>query len=126
MRRYHVTMTLREELAERAARGWANLPPERRAMYERAAAALDASGVAMRALGVGDVAPDFELPAQGYRTRVFKASRETAVVGAKLHDANLRVARRETHPRPVAERLGSLRPHCRGMRPSIVCATRIG
>jgi peroxiredoxin len=31
-------------------------------MYERAAAALEASGIASRALGVGDSAPDFELP----------------------------------------------------------------
>jgi peroxiredoxin len=31
-------------------------------MYERAAAALEASGIASRALGVGDAAPDFELP----------------------------------------------------------------
>jgi len=31
-------------------------------MYERAAAALEASGISSRALGVGDAAPDFELP----------------------------------------------------------------
>jgi peroxiredoxin len=31
-------------------------------MYKRAAAALEASGIASRALGVGDTAPDFELP----------------------------------------------------------------
>jgi peroxiredoxin len=31
-------------------------------MYERAAVALEASGISTRALGVGDAAPDFELP----------------------------------------------------------------
>jgi peroxiredoxin len=31
-------------------------------MYERAAAALEASGISSRALGEGDTAPDFELP----------------------------------------------------------------
>jgi peroxiredoxin len=31
-------------------------------MYERAAAALEASGISSRALGDGDTAPDFELP----------------------------------------------------------------
>jgi len=31
-------------------------------MYERAADALEASGISSRALGVGDTAPDFELP----------------------------------------------------------------
>jgi peroxiredoxin len=31
-------------------------------MYERAAAALEASGISSRALGVGETAPDFELP----------------------------------------------------------------
>ncbi|MGH8948892.1 MAG: peroxiredoxin-like family protein [Acidimicrobiia bacterium] len=55
-------MTLQEELFDRASRGWANLPPERRAMYERAAADLEASGISTRALGVGDAAPDFALP----------------------------------------------------------------
>ncbi|MGH8916465.1 MAG: peroxiredoxin-like family protein [Acidimicrobiia bacterium] len=55
-------MTLTEALADRAAQGWAKLPPERRAMYERAAAALEASGIADLVLGEGDVAPDFELP----------------------------------------------------------------
>ncbi|MGH8953270.1 MAG: peroxiredoxin-like family protein [Acidimicrobiia bacterium] len=55
-------MTLTEELAERAGTGWANLPPERREMYERSAAALEDSGIADRVLREGDTAPDFELP----------------------------------------------------------------
>jgi len=55
-------VTLREELAERASRGAANLAPERRAMYERSAAALEATGISSRALGEGDTAPNFELP----------------------------------------------------------------
>jgi peroxiredoxin len=55
-------VTLREELSERASQGWADLPPERRAMYERSAVALEASGISSRALGEGDTAPDFELP----------------------------------------------------------------
>jgi len=55
-------MELTEELAERASRGWENLPPERRAMYERAEVALKASGIADRVLREGDTAPEFELP----------------------------------------------------------------
>lgn len=55
-------MTLTEELADRATQGWAKLPPDRRAMYERAAAALEAIGIADLVLREGDVAPDFELP----------------------------------------------------------------
>ena len=55
-------MTLSEELADRASQGWANLPPDRRTMYERAAAALEASGIGDLVLREGDVAPDFELP----------------------------------------------------------------
>lgn len=60
--RYPPAMTLTQELAERASTGWDNLPPERRAMYQRSAAALEASGIADRALRDGDTAPDFELP----------------------------------------------------------------
>ncbi|HSJ83212.1 MAG TPA: redoxin domain-containing protein [Acidimicrobiia bacterium] len=55
-------MSLAEELAQRASQGWADLPPERRAMYERAAEALEASGIEERVLREGDTAPDFELP----------------------------------------------------------------
>ena len=55
-------MTLTDELADRAAQGWAKLPPDRQAMYEHAAAALEASGIADLVLREGDVAPEFELP----------------------------------------------------------------
>jgi peroxiredoxin len=64
-------MSLAEELAQRASQGWANLPPERRAMYERAAEALEASGIEDRVLREGDTAPDFELPdAMGRQVRL--------------------------------------------------------
>lgn len=55
-------MSLTEELARRESEGRAKLPPERRGMYDRALAALEASGIADRALNEGDIAPDFELP----------------------------------------------------------------
>jgi len=55
-------MSSTDDLVERASTRWAKLPPERRAMYERAAAALEESGIADRALRHGDLAPDFELP----------------------------------------------------------------
>ena len=58
-------MSLTDELAERASTWWAKLPPERRAMYERAGAALEESGIADRALRRGDLAPDFKLPDAG-------------------------------------------------------------
>ncbi|MGH8928991.1 MAG: peroxiredoxin-like family protein [Acidimicrobiia bacterium] len=55
-------MSLTEELANRASEGWAALPPERRDMYQRAAAALEASGIAERVLREGATAPEFALP----------------------------------------------------------------
>lgn len=55
-------MTLAEQLAARAARGKVDLPKETQEMYQRALNALEASGIAERALGEGDTAPDFELP----------------------------------------------------------------
>lgn len=55
-------MTLAEQLAERVAQGKTRLPKETQEMYRRTLAALDASGIADRALGEGDTAPDFELP----------------------------------------------------------------
>lgn len=55
-------MSLTDELAQRASEGKGNLSPERRAVYERAAAALEASGIAERVLREGDTAPAFELP----------------------------------------------------------------
>ncbi|HSL26662.1 MAG TPA: peroxiredoxin-like family protein [Acidimicrobiia bacterium] len=55
-------MSLGEELAARAESGWQAMPAERRAVYTRAAEALAASGIAQRALQVGDPALDFELP----------------------------------------------------------------
>lgn len=55
-------MTLSKELAERAARGHADLPQHTQEMYQRALADLEESGVADRALNEGDTAPDFELP----------------------------------------------------------------
>jgi len=55
-------MTLAEELAARYEKGKVNLGEETRAMYRRAISALDQSGITDRALGVGDTAPDFELP----------------------------------------------------------------
>lgn len=60
-------VTLSEQLAERAAQGKTKLPEATQEMYRRALAALDESGIADRALGEGDTAPDFELPnAVGY------------------------------------------------------------
>lgn len=55
-------MTLAEELAARHEQGKLNLPADTQAMYQRALASLAESGIAERALGEGDVAPDFELP----------------------------------------------------------------
>ena len=55
-------MTLREELATRYQQGKLDLPQETRDMYERALASLASSGIAERALAVGDTATDFELP----------------------------------------------------------------
>ena len=55
-------MTLAEQLAARLEQGKANLPQETQEMYRRALAALAESGIAERALGEGDTAPDFELP----------------------------------------------------------------
>ena len=55
-------MTLAEELAARAAKGKTTLTEETRQMYERALTSLEESGLADRALGEGDTAPDFELP----------------------------------------------------------------
>lgn len=55
-------MSLTEELARRSEEGKANLDPERRAMYERSLAALEASGIAETVLREGDTVPDFELP----------------------------------------------------------------
>ena len=55
-------MTLSKELAERAAQGFTALPKHTQEMYQRALADLEESGVADRALGEGDTAPDFELP----------------------------------------------------------------
>lgn len=55
-------MTLAEQLAERFEKGRVNLPQETQDMYKRALATLADSGIAERALGVGDTAPDFELP----------------------------------------------------------------
>jgi peroxiredoxin len=55
-------LSLADELAQRAADGRVNLSPERRAIYDRAAAILEASGIAERAFREGSVAPDFELP----------------------------------------------------------------
>lgn len=55
-------MTLAEELAARFERGKVDLPKATQEMYGRALAALADSGITERALGVGDVAPDFELP----------------------------------------------------------------
>jgi len=55
-------VSLIEELARRSEEGKANLDPERRAMYERSLAALEASGIAETVLREGDTAPDFELP----------------------------------------------------------------
>lgn len=55
-------MTLSEELAARTEQGKVNLPQETQEMYYRAMSALADSGIAERALGVGDTAPDFELP----------------------------------------------------------------
>ena len=55
-------MTLREELAARHEQGKTNLPQETQEMYQRALATLANSGIAERALGEGDQAPDFELP----------------------------------------------------------------
>lgn len=55
-------MTLGEELAARFEQGKASLPPETLEMYRNALATLADSGIADRALGEGDTAPDFELP----------------------------------------------------------------
>lgn len=64
-------MTLSEQLAELAAQGKTRLPEATQEMYRRALAALDESGIADRALGEGDTAPDFELPnAVGYPVRL--------------------------------------------------------
>ncbi|MGE0666883.1 MAG: peroxiredoxin-like family protein [Sphingomonadales bacterium] len=49
-----------QQIRERAAA----LPAERRAIMEAATRDLIASGIAERALGVGDTVPDFELPNQ--------------------------------------------------------------
>lgn len=50
-------------------------------MYERAAAALEASGVSTRALGEGDTAPDFELPdASGRMVRLEDLRAEGPVI----------------------------------------------
>ncbi len=55
-------MTLTEELAE-FVKGFAvRAPAERRAAMEKATRDLTASGLADRARGVGDIAPDFTLP----------------------------------------------------------------
>lgn len=55
-------MTLAEELAERAAQGKTTLNEVTQEMYRQALAALNASGIADRALREGATAPDFELP----------------------------------------------------------------
>jgi peroxiredoxin len=55
-------MSLGDQLAARAAEGRVNLSPERRAVYDRAAVILEASGIVDRVLGEGSTSPDFELP----------------------------------------------------------------
>lgn len=52
-----------------------NSPPEEQAIMERATEALIRSGSAARALGLGDLAPDFELPGTS---------------GQRIHTATLR------------------------------------
>ena len=54
--------TLAEELAARAAASAAKMPGARKAAFGRSLEELAASGIADRALTVGDTAPDFTLP----------------------------------------------------------------
>lgn len=56
-------MTLDEQLQQLRARA-AALPEDRRLVMEAATKELEASGIAGRALKVGDTVPDFELPNQ--------------------------------------------------------------
>ncbi len=55
-------MSLADELAARAEAGLAFFSEERAAVYAKAQTTIEASGIADRALRVGDVAPEFELP----------------------------------------------------------------
>jgi peroxiredoxin len=57
-----MTMTLAAELEAFRNSFMTKVPPEIRAAMERADRALLASGITDRALKIGDIAPDFELP----------------------------------------------------------------
>jgi hypothetical protein len=55
-------MTLKEQLDELKAKSAARVPPETREVMRRAVEDLRRSGLADRALKVGDRVPDFTLP----------------------------------------------------------------